>query len=107
MKYGIFSYGFSNYEGFYPRNHAYTDTPEEAVHMWFKFQKIDPGCVDLCVQDKNNVSPVVEWCRNNLNKIKEWSKKYESPYKVEFIQHRILDKADHFDCGVIQPFSKG
>lgn len=90
-------------------------TPEEAITLWFKHEKVDRGDVCIIAYTQEQAYDLIQWSHNNIDKIKKLHTKYNNPYKLDYlldsIESKCNKKPSDFYVGMfgdqIDPFSVG
>lgn len=99
---------FVGYSGVY-----LTDSPKEAIVKWFKEEKTNRGDCFIGALTENDAMDLIVFASNNKDLISNLHKKYNCPYKLDYIFNSIDStiKTGHtYIAGMydqVDPFSVG
>lgn len=96
-------------EPFPPRD---TDKPDTAINYWFTMSEKYPSCVCICAKDDAAAKELLSWVVDNEDKFREIYKRYNNPYKLEFLvnyckRHVNDSKLIDWSGDQVSPFSLG
>ena len=83
--------------------------PQNAIIQWCRRQKEKPTCGAIMPKTIEDGTKLLEWARDNFDKIEVWMIEHKVPYKKEWLKEQIETTTNgmQWDGDQIFPFCMG